>query len=472
MRHHLFPALATLALCAAGAVRAQPATEYIWRTESVRNIAPAADDLRAELDALVLEMIGTGNPAIDNGQLQPALFRPGLAGEFLLYGAPSESVLLLSDILPLLSAPVRTQLASYLGVLLNTFPPLERSFVHGTGTWGWTLMERNRRESHPMPSTGVNIWPPPSIPLSALYALWRYADATGDWAYLRARLPALQALYNTYDGTPSYYGEVLGLIGAARIAEHEGLRAWRDDAVTRATAAIAAADYVAWVNARQTELTRSEHDWCYPVFHEYRAEPAVAVAFGPEIGRLIADRSAAAAIAHVSPRIGGPGRNNHGRASQPGWMGPRLQYCDAGYIYKGGEIPNWANDWQGGENAYNTPDFAWTFFLLRAYVYGDSAEDLRTYIDAPMCIADLCHLHKLAVAIRAYGQRQWRSVRGGNLDNDVDVDLGDVTTLLRDCWTGPEIPASGGCSEADLDGDLDVDLADFALVQRSFTGPR
>ncbi len=463
--------IAIVALGVGGIAQAQPATTYLWRTESVQNIAPAADDLRAELEALVQEMMATGNPAIDNGMLQPALFRPGLAGESLLYGAPAESVLFLSDVLPLLSPPVRTQLAAYLVTLLETYPPLERTFVHGTGFWGYTLMERNRREFYPMPSTGVNLWPPPEVPLSALYALWRYADSTGDWAYLRARLPALQALYNTYDGTPSHYGEVLGLIGAARIAEHEGLRTWRDDAVTRATAAIAAADYVTWVNARQTELTRGEHDWCYPVFHEYRSEPAVAVMFGPEIGRLIADKNPAAAIAHAGPRIGGPGRHSHGRASQPGWMALRGQFCDAGYIYKGGEIPSWNNDWQGGENAYNTPDFAWTFFLLRAYVYGDSAEDLRTYVDAPMCIADLCHLHKLAVAIRAYGQRAWRSVRGGNLDNDVDVDLADVT-LLRDCWTGPEIPASAGCAEADLDGDLDVDLADFAIVQQSFTGPR
>jgi len=463
--------LMVLTLAFAAPALGQPAAEYIWRTESVPHIPPAADDLRTELDALVLEMIGAGDPATDNGLLQPALFRPGLAGDFLLYGAPSESVLLLSDILPLLSPAVRAQLASYLALLLDTFPPLERSFVHGTDNWGYTLMERNRREFYPMPPTGVNIWPPPTVPLSALYALWRYAEATGDWAYLRARLSALQSLYNTYDGTPSYYGEVLGLIGAARIAEHEGLRGWRDDAVTRATAAIAAADYVAWVNARQAELTRSEHDWCYPVFHEYRSEPAVAVAFGPEIGRLIADRSAAAAIAHASPRIGGLGRHSHARASQPGWMGLRVQFCDAGYIYKGGEIPNWADDWQGGENAYNTPDFAWTFFLLRAYVFGDNAEDLRAHVDAPMCIGDLCHLHKLAVAIRGYGERQWRSVRGGNLDNDVDVDFADFA-VLRDCWTGPEIPALAGCGEADLDGDGDVDLADFAVVQRSFTGPR
>jgi hypothetical protein len=453
------------------AVAAQPAETYIWRTESVAAIGPQADPLRAELEAHTLELISSGNAQIDGGLLQPALFRPGLAGEFLVYGAPSETLLFLSDISSVLGPPTRAALLDYLDTLLAEFPPLERSFVHGDGFWGFVPMERNRREYYPMPPTAVNIWPPPQVPLDALYALWRYADATGDWSYVRARLPALQALYNEFTPPATRFGEILGLIGAARIAEREGLLAWRNAAVAQAVAAIDAADYVAWADAAQLAFTRPTHDWCYPLFHFMRADIPVGVSFGPELGRLLRDRFQSACSAHAGLRIGGPGPDEHARGSLPGWMAVRGQFCDNGYIYKGGVIPGWGTYMQGGENNYSTPDFSWTFFLLRAWVFEDEPQHLAAWTDAPVCIGDLCHLHKLAVAMRSFGQTRWRSVRGGNLDNDVDVDAADLG-LFTLCLTGPDNFVTPACAESDLSGDHDADLDDFAVMQVAVTGPR
>lgn len=57
-----------------------------------------------------------------------------------------------------------------------------------------------------------------------------------------------------------------------------------------------------------------------------------------------------------------------------------------------------------------------------------------------------------------------------DFNNDGQVN-GDDVDLFRDCFSGPMIPHDPGCEPFDLDQDGDVDQSDFALLQRSLTGP-
>jgi len=58
----------------------------------------------------------------------------------------------------------------------------------------------------------------------------------------------------------------------------------------------------------------------------------------------------------------------------------------------------------------------------------------------------------------------------GDMDDDGDVDLDDLSAMVS-CLTGPDAgPVDPGCALADLDGDGDADLDDAAWFGRAFTG--
>ena len=275
--------------------------------------------------------------------------------------------------------------------------------------WGNQVLGRNRREYYPIPANhAFNVWPQPAVPIEVCYVMWRYADATGDWAYLQSRMSEIQALYSTYDNAPNRYGEVMGLIGMARIAEHFNNAALRDEAAAKAANAISASNFDTWLAAAQTAHDDDGHDWCYAIFHYMRKDGTVGAYFCPEVGRLIGTEQLAAARDTTAVRIGlGPA--DHARATYPGWFAWRGDYCYGEYIFK--PISGWEQNFQGGENAYNTPDFAWTFFLLRAFAFGDSPAELAKIVDTPTCVGDLFYLQKLSVVIRAFGTRTWTDVR-------------------------------------------------------------
>jgi hypothetical protein len=74
--------------------------------------------------------------------------------------------------------------------------------------------------------------------------------------------------------------------------------------------------------------------------------------------------------------------------------------------------PNWylayATAFVGAEFYYQQPQESYTQFLARAWVLGESPEQLERHLDVPwMKVGDLYHLHKLAETIKAYRGTQW-----------------------------------------------------------------
>ena len=58
----------------------------------------------------------------------------------------------------------------------------------------------------------------------------------------------------------------------------------------------------------------------------------------------------------------------------------------------------------------------------------------------------------------------------GDFDHSGTIDDTDLNHL-RTCRSGPGVPYSNGCADADLDHDGDVDQDDFGILQRFHTGP-
>ncbi len=57
----------------------------------------------------------------------------------------------------------------------------------------------------------------------------------------------------------------------------------------------------------------------------------------------------------------------------------------------------------------------------------------------------------------------------GDLDHDGDVD-GDDLLLFVGCASGPAIPLTAGCQDANFNADTDVDSGDFGVFQRCLSG--
>ena len=64
-----------------------------------------------------------------------------------------------------------------------------------------------------------------------------------------------------------------------------------------------------------------------------------------------------------------------------------------------------------GENHMLTPDTPWALFMTHAWVYGESGDELRRWLDVPLSLGDLFHLQRLTATIAAYADPVWSSVQ-------------------------------------------------------------
>jgi hypothetical protein len=375
---------------------AQASPDYVWQKPVPRNVDPAANDLRARLEKEVKRLLALGHP-------KPAYYRVGISQGYMLYGYGGETLYTLADVLPLLSPETQQAVRSYLvgERSLQGRRPLQDGLYHGTAGWGNNPLDGLRREYHPIPPGYlINVWPAPPVQPEAIYMIWRYGDATGDWTWVDGNWTAITNLYDAI-GTVDRYGKIAALIGMARMAQRRGEAATADAAATAAQNALAGSDWNAYLNSANARSGLDTHDWAYPIFHYFRQRNALAgVLSSPEVGRYLKDAKLASVQASVDPKIGrAPG--DHASATVPAWFQFRSDYPY-------GEFGKWGpQNFQGGENAFHTPDLALTFFMIRAHVYQESGATLREFVDFATCVGDLYHLQKLAAAIRAYGTTAW-----------------------------------------------------------------
>jgi hypothetical protein len=378
----------------------QATDDYVWKRPVWRDVDPAAADLRARLESEVKRLLALGHP-------KPAYYRQGIVQGHQLYGYGGETCYVLADVLPLLSPETQGAVKAYLTTSMG-LPgrrPLQDGLYHGTSGWGNAPLDGLRREFAPVPSTYLlNVWPAPPIQPEALYMLWRYADATGDWAYVNANWAALTALYNNL-GAPDRYGKIAALIGFARMAQRRGDATLASQAAASAVSGLNASNWNSFLSAANARAGLDMHNWAYPIFHYFRATNSLSgVLAAPEVGRFLRDQRLAEVQAAVDPKLG-RAPADHANATCPAWFAYRSDYPY-------GEFGSWGpQNFQGGENSHHPPDFMMTFFAIRQQVYGDGAAALRGFVDFPTCVGDLYYFLKLAGAVRAAGTLAWVDVR-------------------------------------------------------------
>ncbi|MDD2823347.1 MAG: PQQ-binding-like beta-propeller repeat protein [Candidatus Daviesbacteria bacterium] len=353
------------------------------------SITADTQDLQSELEVKVQEMVSAGHMA-------PTLYFIGLGGNPLIfYSSPVETIYTLSAAYPYLSPGLKTAVSNYLKNEISSYPPHSSSFYpvtnpNGNAAGNISQLPGARREYFiPNPNENFSYWhkdPPasntwvaPRVNPAALYAIWIYSQNTGDWAYATSSYNDLRTIYtNLKTAGITTYSDLSGAIGFARIAQHLGNTADYNDALAFAETGFASGvNFNQFLTNAKTKFPNAfnldnplDYGYTTPIFM-FQRNP-VGLLFSREVGSFLKDNAAAQAGAYASKIL----------TDVPmGWLNSS------------------AISWS--ESSYASPEISWTYFMLKAYVEGNSATQLKSYLDKPDRKGDLLYMQKLVAAIEA-----------------------------------------------------------------------
>lgn len=324
---------------------------------------------------------------LDSDRLAPLYVQTGLAGHEYFFDSSADVVRALSLAYLHLSKPLQERVRSYLAAETRKYPLWDARCYY-------PIAEGKRRELFNIPD-GI-LRPqghPRPHPLGNLYALWLYADRTGDATIVKENWDAIRACYagfvkSGWDFDPSK-GDVFanryiaGLIGYARLARAHG-----DETCVEA-ANMARLKLIAQLKSFQFGLkglrppairSVSEVDgfigrgnslFCGA---HHTAKIAAFLGLEPEIAAAVRDHAPDAARAYLQVID----------LMMPGW-------------YLAGE----ERQVHFGENFMDYPDQAFSIFEAKALIERPGREKLERFLDIPWCVGDLYYIIKLVRLIES-----------------------------------------------------------------------
>lgn len=376
----------------------RPLTDYVTfdLTDPVRN--PPADlvqRLHEEVRALIALTPypmpfyferGMHNPAMwphnSTQPPEPPLITYGSHGGVVWHDS-GELLLTLAMAYPYLEPTLQVSVTQYVSDVIALYPPWEPM------PWGGDWMDNAApRELYPVPDDirqNLNNWPPPAASPISLYAVWLWAKNTGNWALVENNWAALSALYSTAGDDLTYYADIAGVIGYARMARNlfGELSPTYTQAVSTAVSALDASrvitSFIAYAKSITQYWTPRDNQpewgtfagWYLPVF------------FGvtPEIGLYLREQTDGLAAAHVLSRETGDGL--------------RWWHLTRAGIHA-----------EEGETAFVAPLAGWSHFMAHAYILGDARSQLRRWLDRPWGRGDLYSIQKIVATIHAVDDEQ------------------------------------------------------------------
>lgn len=433
----------------ASAITTNDALRYVRERMWVQYpLNPESADLREELNDEIIRMLDRYDAA---GHLKPAFFSIGITGSWILYGYPGEQAYILADALPFLPTTTQARVKAYLYDEIRAYDPTVMGFEHCGGGWGSCEMTGNRREFFRIPTSPnpepitPNLWPPPVVPPEGLYMIWRYCDASGDWAFISTNNPPtgerwnrMLTMFNSISNPPQRYGHIAGAVGMARILARYGMT--NGHPYTTALARVhsglmAGTNFNLFVERSYTNFLDGQHDWAWTPFHYTRTANAVGAMITPEIGRFLREYAYTSVYRRVThnPLEHQPGQRPAIESIWQGW-----------YLTRGHYIPLIPLRDHYGENHMVTPDTPWALFMTHAWVYNESGPALRRWLDVPYCLGDLFHIQRLIATIMAYGIPVWSAVQP------------PLMTTIEDAPGGLVVGASGGAATYIVDASADL----------------
>ena len=353
---------------------------YVWQVSSVSGVEEAAvSALGAELDKAVRELV-------KEGPFAPLYVNFGIGGRDLFFTSPADDIEALATAYPHLREETRAEARRYVDRLLGNRDLFGDSALYDFRTGP-------RREYHPVPlSDQPGYWGagPKRPAFGGCYALWRWAEATGDrrvlekfWQRMRSAFSEarpLVAKLNLDRGERYgnlYINALIGYARAARVLGHEAdaqaAAKMAGDQLRRLTAA-----------ARKGAEDPEESIFC-PIRSHYQCMGRFGY-LSPEIGRAYAENVGDSLKKYIS----------FIDLTTPGWF-----------------IVNNEHQIHFGENYTDGPDLAEAIFSLRVYAGCVDAKLVDQWIDIPWCKGDLSTIKKLALAMEFAGKRSWRDFTAG-----------------------------------------------------------
>ncbi len=361
----------TAAIVLAGAIPAQDVSKYVGEKLVVSEISPEAADLKAVLAEVAGKMIAAG-------PLNPYFVWRGEHDPEYVFANPADVVRALSAAYPHLPTADRPKVAAYL-----------REEISKNRPWGDAPLQPRagvaNRNLHPAPPQFL-IPRTPKTPvrpgLQNIYALWLYADNTGDWETIRSAYKEISAFWGRHQGEAGQsFGAMGGLVGMARIARKLGDRPAAEKAAADLGKALSQAD-VARMSRESTRRAGHAEDWkinfdfFYEGYHYIDLCPEVARAISdrPDLKKAVVDQTARATLLF------------------PHWF---ISQASGFMRYY-------------GESHAITPLLSEMIFPVKAWVEDAPAAKLRMWADAEDApLGDLYFIKRLAAAIEAHGKRRW-----------------------------------------------------------------
>lgn len=370
-------AVVLVASCAVGAAvptargQTPSAAQLLGERRVVTEVSEAAEPLRASLRAEVEKVLAAG-------RLAPFRTLYGEGGLRYHWREPWQMVYTLSRAMPYLEPATQDRVRAYLRDRIAEAPPWQPQLLGPEGT-----LRQPVDVERPLFNAGCQGGETRSAFFP--YALWAYADTTGDWETVRANWPAIQqAFARKVDPRPTL--ETLsGAIGMHRLATHLDDDAAAQNALSIVEGFLRAATDFETIRANATRAYTGQERW-------NREAQGIVHAFlnlTPEAARLLAGSPElkAGAEAHAAA----------GRRAWPFWWMAQAPIGAAGYY---------------GEGCCAGPEQREMLFAYEAWVAGLPAATLARYTDVPdALIGDCSYLQNVVTAIEAQGQAQWQPIR-------------------------------------------------------------
>lgn len=321
-------------------------------TAPKRPAAPAAEALRAKLDAAVLEAI--------DGSWAPFVVELGISKEERHFVRPAELLQAVALALPHLSAPVAAKARESLGRAGPPEAPGRRRELYTLGPG------MARFASQPVPPE----------PAADPYALWAWGWAADAWEPVLAKEPAIRSAFESIqpakidpkgkDAGARANAAIAASLGYGRIMEKAGKKEEVERALRILAELVTERVHHERADSNFIREVRGAHSGSIPRYHD----------MVPEIPAML-------------------------RAFAPKEFERNVRALDA-------QIPLWyqafAERMAGGENYTHTPLIARGMYSALADGLGAPPEELALKLDQPWCRADLYYIEKLTAALRVLGR--------------------------------------------------------------------
>jgi hypothetical protein len=364
--------------------QAQTNEDVTWQFLVPQSVS-GADDLKALLTQEVREIIAAGH-------LAPFGVIYGEGPRHFYWYQRFDVVYALSLAYPYLPADVQAQVKTYLKSEMQQYPLWSGDLLSSTVGTRREPDQITDAERGAIPGVYAN-----RPQLFSLYALWLYAQQTGDWAYIQQNWSAIVAFYNGHRSeTNRFYQSIAGAIGMARMARQKPTpdTQMQNTALADATAGLnAGMNYSQFGQNATNAYIWNENGVAWTLGYIYQGFQLLNLT--PEVARFINANSA------LKSAVLGSSRSDTYAVQRAEYLFP-LWYMAQSSAYST----------YFGEGSNQSPDVKAMLFPIKAWVQKQPAATLRTYVDVPdALLGDFYYLQGLVYTIQAHGQECWEDIR-------------------------------------------------------------